>query len=281
MGREEVALGPTGGGRVEKWASPPPLSPCALVAGLPTSLTGRPACGWKGEGEDVTIDPKGGNGIGVPQPRRRRRLRLHLPDRQDEATAVQIRQLRGGLPVYTTGGGQGRGQRRRRSRRQQGQWWVTAGWWPSLGIGGWACFGWGRTGVGRRTEGGRRAGRTGGCGGGGSGRNRSRSRRRHQPPFLSLPPRPRGRRSRRLPFSRVGHRPSIGRPPSRLAPAVGGAIVSPSPASAIAGRRRPSIGRCRPPSLSPASCPRVRPTRRRSNRVVREERRRRDGKKRE
>jgi hypothetical protein len=78
---------------VEKWASPPPLSPCALAAGLPTSLTGRPACGWKGEGEEVTIDPKGGNGIGVPQTRRRRRLQLHLLDRRDEDAAVQIWQL--------------------------------------------------------------------------------------------------------------------------------------------------------------------------------------------
>jgi hypothetical protein len=32
--------------------------------------------------------------------------------------------------------------------------------------------------------------------------------------------------------------------------AVGGAVVSPSCASAIAGRSRPSIGRHRPPSLS-------------------------------
>jgi hypothetical protein len=34
--------------------------------------------------------------------------------------------------------------------------------------------------------------------------------------------------------------------------AVGGAVVSPSCASAIVGRRRPSIGRHRPPSLSPS-----------------------------
>nr|BAC15498.1 hypothetical protein [Oryza sativa Japonica Group] len=83
-----------------------------------------------------------------------------------------------------------------------------------------------------------------GCGGGESGGNRSRSRRRpsvgrhrhpsighrRRPPSLILPPRTRGRRSRRVPFSRVGHRrppppltsTATGRPPTRLALAPSG-----------------------------------------------------------
>uniref|UniRef100_I1R3U0 DUF834 domain-containing protein n=1 Tax=Oryza glaberrima TaxID=4538 RepID=I1R3U0_ORYGL len=86
-------IGPTGGGRVEKEASPPPPSPCALTAGLPTPLSGRPARGWEGKVEEVTVGPKGGDGIGVPQPGRRRRLQLHLLDRRDEDAAMQIWQL--------------------------------------------------------------------------------------------------------------------------------------------------------------------------------------------